>query len=116
MNYSFGVSSGPINSQPTTAQLTRNSPNPDEHPLTDLPPGFPTVDQINKALAETGERERLKSLLKAKLWECGWHEQLKAECQAELRRRGVDKIGPHELAASLEAKAKGKSVQVNDAM
>uniref|UniRef100_A0A8C7DWT0 ENY2 n=1 Tax=Naja naja TaxID=35670 RepID=A0A8C7DWT0_NAJNA len=32
---------------------------------------------INQKLIETGERERLKELLRAKLIECGWKDQLK---------------------------------------
>lgn len=72
-------------------------------------PGLPTVDQINRALAESGERERLKALLKTRLAECGWNESLKTECHAELDKRGVDRIGPHELASLLGPKAKGIS-------
>uniref|UniRef100_A0A803SLN4 ENY2 factor n=1 Tax=Anolis carolinensis TaxID=28377 RepID=A0A803SLN4_ANOCA len=33
---------------------------------------------INQKLIETGERERLKELLRSKLNECGWKDQLKA--------------------------------------
>uniref|UniRef100_A0A8C2XCJ2 ENY2 transcription and export complex 2 subunit n=1 Tax=Cyclopterus lumpus TaxID=8103 RepID=A0A8C2XCJ2_CYCLU len=36
---------------------------------------------INQKLIETGERERLKELLRAKLVECGWKDQLKAHCK-----------------------------------
>uniref|UniRef100_A0A2I3HAF7 ENY2 transcription and export complex 2 subunit n=1 Tax=Nomascus leucogenys TaxID=61853 RepID=A0A2I3HAF7_NOMLE len=36
---------------------------------------------INQKLIETGERERLKELLRAKLIECGWKDQLKARCK-----------------------------------
>uniref|UniRef100_A0A8C0HXL9 Transcription and mRNA export factor ENY2 n=1 Tax=Balaenoptera musculus TaxID=9771 RepID=A0A8C0HXL9_BALMU len=32
---------------------------------------------INQKLIETGERECLKELLRAKLIECGWKDQLK---------------------------------------
>uniref|UniRef100_A0A8B9MMR1 ENY2 factor n=1 Tax=Accipiter nisus TaxID=211598 RepID=A0A8B9MMR1_9AVES len=39
---------------------------------------------INQKLIETGERERLKELLRAKLIECGWKDQLKAHCKDEL--------------------------------
>lgn len=69
--------------------------------------GLPTVEQLNRALAESGERDRLKAMLKTRLWEAGWHEQLKAECLEELKRRGVDRVGPHELATILGARAKG---------
>uniref|UniRef100_A0A2K5Y8Z3 Transcription and mRNA export factor ENY2 n=1 Tax=Mandrillus leucophaeus TaxID=9568 RepID=A0A2K5Y8Z3_MANLE len=36
---------------------------------------------INQKLIETGERECLKELLRAKLIECGWKDQLKAHCK-----------------------------------
>uniref|UniRef100_A0A2K5TNC8 Transcription and mRNA export factor ENY2 n=1 Tax=Macaca fascicularis TaxID=9541 RepID=A0A2K5TNC8_MACFA len=36
---------------------------------------------INQKLIETGERERLKELLRAQLIECGWKDQLKAHCK-----------------------------------
>uniref|UniRef100_A0A8C4WLI1 ENY2 transcription and export complex 2 subunit n=1 Tax=Gopherus evgoodei TaxID=1825980 RepID=A0A8C4WLI1_9SAUR len=39
---------------------------------------------INQKLIETGERERLKELLRAKLIECGWKDQLKAHCKGNL--------------------------------
>jgi len=37
--------------------------------------------QINQKLEESGERERLKELLRARLRECGWREQLKEHCR-----------------------------------
>uniref|UniRef100_A0A8C0CLC6 Transcription and mRNA export factor ENY2 n=1 Tax=Balaenoptera musculus TaxID=9771 RepID=A0A8C0CLC6_BALMU len=36
---------------------------------------------INQKLIETGERECLKELLRAKLIECGWKDQLKSHCK-----------------------------------
>ena len=73
-----------------------------------LPSGLPSADQINRALAETGERERLKAFLKSKLLECGWYEQLKADCAEELRKRGgPEKIKPNVLAGVMAPKAKG---------
>uniref|UniRef100_A0A8D0ARR0 Transcription and mRNA export factor ENY2-2-like n=1 Tax=Sander lucioperca TaxID=283035 RepID=A0A8D0ARR0_SANLU len=43
---------------------------------------------INQKLIEMGERERLKELLRAKLVECGWKDQLKHDnfFQSELHR------------------------------
>uniref|UniRef100_A0A670K2G4 ENY2 transcription and export complex 2 subunit n=1 Tax=Podarcis muralis TaxID=64176 RepID=A0A670K2G4_PODMU len=38
---------------------------------------------INQKLIETGERERLKELLRAKLIECGWKDQLKAHSKSD---------------------------------
>ena len=38
---------------------------------------------INQKLVESGEKERLKELLRAKLVECGWRDELKAYCKGE---------------------------------
>ena len=42
--------------------------------------------QIGQKLEEGGERERLKELLRIRLKECGWRDQLKEHC----RGRSVD--------------------------
>nr|XP_019923709.1 transcription and mRNA export factor ENY2 isoform X2 [Crassostrea gigas] len=36
---------------------------------------------INQKLVETGERDRLKDLLRTRLIECGWRDQLKQHCK-----------------------------------
>lgn len=98
-NYSQSLSSDLLNNHNSGMNTNNNAP------TSSL--AMPTNEQINRALAESGERDRLKALLKARLWESGWHEQLKAECMQELRRRGVDKVGPHELVGMLGQRAKG---------
>lgn len=45
-----------------------------------------TVDQVNRLLAQTGERERLKDMLRAKLMECGWSDRVQSECYSKLAR------------------------------
>jgi hypothetical protein len=39
-----------------------------------------TIDQVNRLLAQTGERERLKDMLRSKLVECGWTERVQNDC------------------------------------
>ena len=39
---------------------------------------------INQQLVETGEREKLKELLRTRLTECGWRDQLKEQCRVRL--------------------------------
>lgn len=39
-----------------------------------------TIDQVNRLLAQTGERERLKDMLRTKLVECGWTDRVQNEC------------------------------------
>merc|ERR1711934_163025 len=47
---------------------------------------------INKKLQETGEKERLKDLLREKLLESGWRDQLKKHCAEKIRQKGLDEI------------------------
>ena len=44
-----------------------------------------TIDQVNRILAQTGERARLKDILRAKLVECGWSDRIQNECYSKLR-------------------------------
>lgn len=41
--------------------------------------------QIGQKLEEGGEREKLKELLRLRLKECGWRDQLKEHCRGETR-------------------------------
>ena len=41
--------------------------------------------QIGQKLEEGGEREKLKELLRIRLKECGWRDQLKEHCRGERR-------------------------------
>uniref|UniRef100_A0A8C6BB03 Transcription and mRNA export factor ENY2 n=1 Tax=Monodon monoceros TaxID=40151 RepID=A0A8C6BB03_MONMO len=47
------------------------------------------VSKMSKDLIETGERERLKELLRAKVIECGWKDQLKAHCKEVIKEKGL---------------------------
>lgn len=84
-----------------------------------------TIDQVNRLLAQTGERERLKDMLRSKLVECGWTERVQNDCFSnylfhlknsfsfffyqfldEIKSKGVDKVSPQELYENISAKAK----------
>ena len=43
--------------------------------------GVNVRDAINQRLAEQGEKERLKEMLRKRLSECGWRDQLKVYIQ-----------------------------------
>merc|ERR1712072_578595 len=49
-------------------------------------------ESINQKLNSTGEKERLKDLLREKLLESGWRDQLKKHCAEVIRRKGLDEI------------------------
>lgn len=52
-------------------------------------------------LIETGEKERLKDLLRQRLVECGWRDQLKEYCKEVIRSKGLEKITVDELVAEI---------------
>lgn len=87
-----------------------------------------TIDQVNRLLAQTGERERLKDMLRSKLVECGWTDRVQTECFSnkiilylsflifyldEIKSKGVDKISPQELYENMSIKAKGTNIKLD---
>ncbi|MBZ3876694.1 Fibrocystin-L [Sciurus carolinensis] len=64
---------------------------------------------INQKLIETGERERLKELLRAKLIECGWKDQLKAHCKEVIKEKGLEHVTVDDLVAEITPKGRGFS-------
>lgn len=61
---------------------------------------------INQKLTETGERERLKELLRTRLIECGWQDQLKAQCKEIVKDRGLENVTVDELVQELTPKGR----------
>ena len=53
---------------------------------------------INAKLVQSGERERLKQLLRERLVECGWRDDLKEQCKRIVKERGFENISTDELA------------------
>ncbi|XP_037499034.1 transcription and mRNA export factor ENY2 isoform X1 [Rhipicephalus sanguineus] len=56
---------------------------------------------INQRLIESGERDRLKELLRTRLIECGWKDQLKAYCKEIIREKGVENVSVDDLIAAV---------------
>jgi len=52
-------------------------------------------------LAETGEKDRLKEMLREKLVECGWRDELKEYCKEVIRSKGLEKITVDELVEEI---------------
>lgn len=61
---------------------------------------------INQQLVETGEKERLKEMLRQKLIESGWRDQLKAHCKEVVKAKGVEQITVQELVAEITPKGR----------
>ena len=56
---------------------------------------------IHQKLIDTGEKDRLKNLLRAKLEECGWRDELKNYCKEVIKNKGLEKITVEELVAEI---------------
>jgi len=56
---------------------------------------------IMRRLVETGEKDRLKDVLRAKLIECGWRDEMKELCKDTIQSRGVEKVTVDELVADI---------------
>ncbi|CAN0330543.1 unnamed protein product [Lampetra planeri] len=61
---------------------------------------------INQKLIETGERERLKELLKTRLMECGWKDQLRAHCKDVIRDKGLEHVTVEDLISEITPKGR----------
>ncbi|KAH9362492.1 hypothetical protein HPB48_015594 [Haemaphysalis longicornis] len=56
---------------------------------------------IDQKLIESGERDRLKELLRTRLIECGWRDEMKATCKDIIKDKGVENVTIDELIADL---------------
>lgn len=61
---------------------------------------------INQKLIETGERERLKELLRTRLIECGWRDELKQYCKEIVRAKGLENVTVDDLVAEITPKGR----------
>lgn len=56
---------------------------------------------IDQKLVESGEKERLKELLRTRLIECGWQDQLKFHCKDIIKKKGVENVTMDDLVLEL---------------
>nr|CAH8865532.1 unnamed protein product [Trichobilharzia regenti] len=56
---------------------------------------------INEKLESSGEKEKLKDLLRTRLGESGWKETLKSHCRDVIRDRGLENVTVDDLVAEI---------------
>lgn len=61
---------------------------------------------IMQRLIATGEKERLKDMLRDRLSRCGWRDALKEDCRQAIARKGLDKVTVDELTAEMAPRAR----------
>uniref|UniRef100_A0A2P2K9X5 Transcription and mRNA export factor ENY2 n=1 Tax=Rhizophora mucronata TaxID=61149 RepID=A0A2P2K9X5_RHIMU len=58
----------------------------------------PTLEEIiNIKLIESGEKERLMELLRERLTECGWKDDMKSLCRALIQKKGRNNVTVDDL-------------------
>ncbi len=62
---------------------------------------------INQKLIESGEKEKLKDLLRTRLIECGWREELKAYAKEVIKNKGLEHITVEELVSEITPRGRG---------
>lgn len=56
---------------------------------------------INQKLVESGEREKLKELLRTRLIECGWRDKLRSHCKDVIKQKGLENVTVDDLVAEI---------------
>ncbi|XP_057301908.1 transcription and mRNA export factor ENY2-like [Hydractinia symbiolongicarpus] len=62
--------------------------------------------KINQRLTESGEKERLQEMLRVRLIECGWRDELKEYARDIVKEKGVDNVTVDDLVAELTPQAR----------
>ena len=62
--------------------------------------------KINQQLIESGEKEKLQEMLRARLVECGWRDDLKDYAREIVKEKGVDNVTVDELVTDLTPRAR----------
>ncbi|XP_020580659.1 transcription and mRNA export factor SUS1 [Phalaenopsis equestris] len=66
--------------------------------IDDEPQKEPTLQEIiNIKLIESGEKEKLMDLLRERLIECGWRDEMKALCRSYARKKGRNNVTVDDL-------------------
>jgi hypothetical protein len=51
-------------------------------------------------------------MLRDKLLDCGWREELKEHCKKVIREKGLDKVSIEDLVADITPKGRGKHIVI----
>ncbi|KAJ0988874.1 hypothetical protein J5N97_007230 [Dioscorea zingiberensis] len=64
------------------------------------------IEIINVKMVESGEKEKLKELLRERLIECGWRDEMKALCRAYAKKKGRNNVTIEELVQVITPKGR----------
>merc|ERR1711865_384079 len=61
---------------------------------------------ITQKLVESGEKDRLKDMLRARLIECGWRDSMKAHCKEIIAAKGAEHTTVEDLVKEITPKGR----------
>ena len=61
---------------------------------------------IHRRLIESGEKERLREHLRARLIECGWRDQMKLEAKEVVRQKGLERVQLEDIVREITPKGR----------
>ncbi|XVE74784.1 hypothetical protein DITRI_Ditri12bG0045900 [Diplodiscus trichospermus] len=93
-----------ISRPPTPTPTPTPTPIPDANK--DNQDQNPSLQEINIKWIESGEKERLKELLRERLIECGWRDEMKALCRAFTRKKGRNNVTVDDLVQVITPKGR----------
>lgn len=64
------------------------------------------ASSLDQKLMETGELQRLKELVRRRLEECGWHDEIRKNLSEIVKKRGVENVTVEELTEEVTPKAR----------
>ena len=56
---------------------------------------------IHQRLLESGEKDRLREHLRARLIDCGWRDQIRLEAKRIVRERGLERVTLKDIVAEV---------------
>ena len=56
-----------------------------------------------------GEKDKLKEMLRERLVQCGWRDELKEYCKEVIRKKGLEKVTVEELVADITPQGRGNT-------
>ncbi|XP_037497786.1 transcription and mRNA export factor ENY2 isoform X4 [Jatropha curcas] len=95
-------------SQKTGRRSVNRPPTPVSNQVLVNPSQELTLQEIIN-LIESGERERLKQLLRERLIECGWKDEMQAICRAITRKKGRNNVTVDDLVHVITPKGRVKA-------
>ncbi|ORY33557.1 enhancer of yellow 2 transcription factor [Rhizoclosmatium globosum] len=63
---------------------------------------------VDQKLVRSGEKDKVKEMLRTRLVECGWRDELKALCKEVIQSKGLEHITVEQLV--LEITPKGRAM------